>query len=76
MSNDHLVTSIEQLEAIYGETHPPALAKETDRITRHYRTLIEASPFFALASAGRTGSIARRAAIRRDSCVSPTRRRC
>jgi PPOX class probable FMN-dependent enzyme len=52
---DHLVTSIEALEAIYGEPHGPAVAKETDHITAHYRAFIEAAPFFALASAGAGG---------------------
>jgi PPOX class probable FMN-dependent enzyme len=52
---DHLVTNLEALERIYGEPHGPAVAKETDRITPHYRTLIEAAPFFALASAGAGG---------------------
>ena len=51
----HLVTSIEALEKIYGAPHGPAIAKETDRITAHYRAFIEAAPFFALASAGEVG---------------------
>ena len=53
--DDHLVTSIEALEKIYGEPHGPAIAKETDHITAHYRAFIEAAPFFALASAGAAG---------------------
>jgi uncharacterized protein len=52
LSRDHIVTSIEALEKIYGEPHGPAIAKETDHITAHYRAFIEAAPFFALASAG------------------------
>jgi PPOX class probable FMN-dependent enzyme len=52
---DHIVTSLEELERIYGEPHGPAKAKETDRITPQYRALIEASPFFALASVGAGG---------------------
>ena len=52
---NHLVTSIERLEQIYGEPHAPSIAKETDRITAHYRAFIEAAPFFALASAGAGG---------------------
>jgi PPOX class probable FMN-dependent enzyme len=46
---------MDQLEALYGETHPPSIAKETDRITPAYRALIEAAPFFALASSGPGG---------------------
>ena len=51
----HIVTSIEALEKIYGEPHGPAIAKETDHITAHYRAFIEAAPFFALATAGPEG---------------------
>src|SRR5262245_42447974 len=54
-SSDHLVTSIEALEKLYGEPYGPSIAKETDRITAHYRAFIEAAPFFALASAGPDG---------------------
>jgi PPOX class probable FMN-dependent enzyme len=46
---------MDQLKALYGETHPPSIAKETDRITPAYRALIEAAPFFALASCGSGG---------------------
>jgi PPOX class probable FMN-dependent enzyme len=52
LSHQHLITSIDQLKGIYGDVAPGSLAKETDRITAHYRTLIEAAPFFALASVG------------------------
>src|SRR5207248_689391 len=55
LSRDHLVTSIETLEGIYGHPHGPSVAKETDRITTHYRAFIEAAPFFALATAGPDG---------------------
>ncbi len=55
LSRDHLVTSVEQLERIYGEPYGPSIAKEADRITAHYRAFIEAAPFFALASAGPDG---------------------
>jgi PPOX class probable FMN-dependent enzyme len=46
---------MDQLKALYGATHPPSIAKETDRITAAYRALIEAAPFFALASSGPGG---------------------
>jgi len=55
MGNSHLITTIDALETIYGEVYPPARAKETDRITPAYRQLIEAAPFFALASSGPGG---------------------
>jgi len=52
---DHIVTSVEALERIYGEPYGPSIAKETDRITPQYRAFIEAAPFFALATAGPDG---------------------
>ena len=52
---EHLITTIAQLESLYGDTMPPSIAKETDRITPAYRALIEAAPFFALASSGPGG---------------------
>jgi hypothetical protein len=55
LSRDHLVTSIETLERIYGQPHGPSVAKETDRVTAHYRAFIEAAPFFALATVGPDG---------------------
>src|SRR5437762_7974966 len=54
-SRDHIVTSIEALEHIYGEPFGPSIAKETDRVTSHYRAFIEAAPFFALATSGPEG---------------------
>jgi PPOX class probable FMN-dependent enzyme len=55
LARDHIVTSIEALERLYGEPFGPSIAKETDRITAHYRAFIEAAPFFALASGGPDG---------------------
>jgi uncharacterized protein len=55
LSPDHIVSSVEALERIYGRPHGPSLAKETDRITTHYRAFIEAAPFFALATSGPDG---------------------
>jgi hypothetical protein len=54
-AGSHLITTMSELEALYGEPYPPSRAKETDRITPAYRQLIEASPFFALASSGPGG---------------------
>jgi PPOX class probable FMN-dependent enzyme len=53
--HDYSITTIEGLQKIYGEVFPPSKAKESDRITPEYRRLIEASPFFALASSGPGG---------------------
>ena len=52
----HVISTMAELEALYADpVYPPARFKETDRITKSYRALIEASPFFALATCGPTG---------------------
>jgi uncharacterized protein len=53
--SDHIVTSLDQLEGIYGEPYGPSIAKVADHVTTHYRAFIEAAPFFALASSGSDG---------------------
>jgi len=55
MSDTHQITSIEQLEAIYGEPSGAAVVKEIGHINAEYRAFIEASPFFALASSAPEG---------------------
>jgi uncharacterized protein len=55
LARDHIVTSIEALERLYGQPFGPSVAKETDRITAPYRAFIAAAPFFALASGGPEG---------------------
>ena len=55
LSRDHFVTSIEQLEQIYGQPYGPSIVKEADRVTAPYRAFIEAAPFFALATGGPDG---------------------
>jgi uncharacterized protein len=54
-SADHLVTSIEALERLYGEINPNSLLKEIDHVNAHYRAFIEAAPFAMLASVGPEG---------------------
>ncbi len=54
-STDHLVTSVEELERLYGEPNPNSLMKEIDYINVHYRAFIEAAPFVVLASVGPEG---------------------
>jgi PPOX class probable FMN-dependent enzyme len=49
------IRTIEELEAIYGQPVEASIVKEVDFITSHYRTLIEASPFAVLATAGPEG---------------------
>ena len=51
-----IVTTIEELEALYTPAPAPAsAAKVTHCITPHYRRLIEASPFAVLATSGPEG---------------------
>jgi PPOX class probable FMN-dependent enzyme len=52
---DHRVTTMEQLESLYGKPSGPAVAKEIDRINNGYRALIEAAPFVAIATCGPEG---------------------
>ncbi len=54
-AREHLVTSMEQLQALYGERMPASVIKEIDHINAHYRTLIEAAPFVAIATCGPEG---------------------
>ena len=49
------ITSIEQLEALYGEPVPRSLIKELDHISDHYRAFIEKAPFLIVASSGAEG---------------------
>jgi PPOX class probable FMN-dependent enzyme len=53
--SDHLVTSMAQLEALYGKPSGPAVVKEIDHISDGYRRLIEAAPFVAIATCGPEG---------------------
>ena len=50
-----IVSTIDQLEAIYGETGLSSTAKVADHVTPHYRIMIEKSPFVALATCGPEG---------------------
>ena len=50
-----VVTSVEQLNALYGTPGEASLVKVTDFLLPEYRTMIEASPFVALATAGPEG---------------------
>ena len=49
------LTTIAQLEALYGQPGEASTVKEIDRITPHYRAYIEASPFASLATSGPEG---------------------
>jgi PPOX class probable FMN-dependent enzyme len=50
-----IITTIEQLQAIYGEPNAASTVKVADRITPQYRVLIDKSPFAALATCGPEG---------------------
>jgi PPOX class probable FMN-dependent enzyme len=50
-----VITTVEQLEAIYGPTNEASIVKVADWITPSYRVLIEKSPFVALATSGPEG---------------------
>ena len=55
MSERDLVTSVEQLESLYGERLPTSVVKEIDHINPGYRKLIEAAPFVVVATSGPGG---------------------
>ena len=55
MPEAHTVTTVEQLEALYGLPSGAAVVKEIDHVSAEYRTFIEAAPFFVLASNGPEG---------------------
>jgi predicted pyridoxine 5'-phosphate oxidase superfamily flavin-nucleotide-binding protein len=53
--NGKFIASMDQLMALYDAPSGISIAKELDHISDHYRTFIEAAPFFALATAGPEG---------------------
>ncbi|MBI3703538.1 MAG: pyridoxamine 5'-phosphate oxidase family protein [Rhizobiales bacterium] len=55
IAKEHLITTMEQLQALYGEKMPAAVVKEIDHINGGYRKLIEAAPFVAVATSGPEG---------------------
>ena len=56
MSDPDRITSIDELEAIYGAPSGGAVAKEIDHISDHYRAFIDASPFVLLSTVGEEGT--------------------
>lgn len=52
---DQYVTTLEELETLYGAVAQPAIIKEVDHIHPIYRPFIEASPLAVLATAGPAG---------------------
>ena len=49
------VSTIEELEALYGAPVEAAIIKEIDHISDHYRTFIDKSPFVVIATVGPEG---------------------
>src|ERR1700688_538583 len=54
-ASEHLITTIEQLDALYGEKLPTSIIKEIDHISDGYHKLIEAAPFVVVATGGPEG---------------------
>jgi PPOX class probable FMN-dependent enzyme len=55
-ASSHTISTMAELEALYNEQpYGPAVFKEIDHVNDTYRELIEASPFFALATNGPDG---------------------
>ena len=52
---EHAVTSVEQLENLYGTPKGGAVVKEIDHISDHYRAFIEKSPFVVVSTSGPEG---------------------
>ena len=54
-AGERQITTIDELEALYGTPVGPSLAKEIDHISDHYRTFIEKAPFVVVATSGPRG---------------------
>ena len=50
-----VITTVEQLQALYGLPGETSLVKELDHVIPEYAAFIEASPFVALATSGPEG---------------------
>jgi PPOX class probable FMN-dependent enzyme len=50
-----LITTTDQLDELYGEPLAPAIFKEIDHISDHYRAFIEKAPFVVVATVGPEG---------------------
>lgn len=52
---NEIITTKQALRELYGAPVPPALIKEIDYISPHYRSFVERSPFVILATCGSDG---------------------
>ena len=50
------ITTLDELDALYGTPNDASTVKVTDHVTAHYRAFIEASPFVTLATVGPEGA--------------------
>jgi uncharacterized protein len=51
----HRITTLEELDALYGAPVQAALAKEIDYISEHYKAFIDKAPFVVVATVGPEG---------------------
>jgi PPOX class probable FMN-dependent enzyme len=51
----HRITTLEELDALYGAPVQAALAKEIDYISEHYKAFIDQAPFVVVATVGPEG---------------------
>ncbi len=51
----HRITTLEQLDALYGEPVQAAVVKEIDYISGHYKAFIDKAPFVVVATVGPEG---------------------
>lgn len=51
----HRITTLEQLDALYGAPVQAAITKEIDYISDHYKTFIDKAPFVVVATVGPEG---------------------
>lgn len=51
----HVISSVAELEALYGAPSGAAVAKEIDHLNGPYRAFVEKAPFVAIASGGSEG---------------------
>jgi uncharacterized protein len=49
------ITSLKELDALYGFPQPGAIAKEIDYISDHYKAFIDKAPFVVMATVGPEG---------------------
>ena len=49
------ITTLDELDALYGEPSPKSLIKELDHVSEHYRAFIAHAPYAVLATCGPEG---------------------